>query len=74
MWGKTRAAILFADGDEDERRVMWVNSVQVRSGKLTDPELEALGADRGQPGLRNDACVDIVRRQILSIQSAVRFR
>src|SRR6185436_9241865 len=32
-------AILFADGDQDERRVMYVNSVQIRSGRLTDAEL-----------------------------------
>jgi hypothetical protein len=36
-------AILFADGDADERRVMWVSSVQIRVGKLSDAELEALG-------------------------------
>jgi hypothetical protein len=27
-------AILFADGDQDERREMWVSSVQIREGKL----------------------------------------
>jgi hypothetical protein len=36
-------AILFADGDQDERRVMWVSSVQIRSGKLSDAEMVALG-------------------------------
>jgi len=37
-------AILFADGDGDnERRKMWVSSVQIRSGKLTDAQLAALG-------------------------------
>ncbi len=36
-------AILFADGQADERRVMWVSSVQVRSGKLSDAEMVALG-------------------------------
>jgi hypothetical protein len=36
-------AILFGDGDQDERREMWVNSIQIRSGKLSDAELEALG-------------------------------
>jgi hypothetical protein len=36
-------AVLFADGDQDERREMWVNSVQIRSGKLTDAELISLG-------------------------------
>ena len=36
-------AILFGDGDQDERRVMWVNSIQIRSGKLSDAELTALG-------------------------------
>jgi hypothetical protein len=36
-------AILFADGDQDERRVMWVNSIQIRAGKLSDAELTALG-------------------------------
>lgn len=36
-------AILFADGDADECRRMWVNSVQVRQGKLSDVELGMLG-------------------------------
>jgi alkylhydroperoxidase/carboxymuconolactone decarboxylase family protein YurZ len=36
-------AILFADGDQDERRKMWVNSVQIRSGKISDAEAFALG-------------------------------
>ena len=36
-------AILFGDGDQDERRTMWVNSVQIRSGKLTDAECYSLG-------------------------------
>jgi len=37
-------AILFADGDQDERREMWVNSIQIRAGKLSDAELASLGA------------------------------
>jgi hypothetical protein len=36
-------AVLFGDGDQDERREMWVNSIQIRSGKLSDAELTALG-------------------------------
>ncbi|MBN9688895.1 MAG: hypothetical protein J0M24_01540 [Verrucomicrobia bacterium] len=36
-------AILFADGDQDERRQMWVNSVQVRNGRISDAEAFALG-------------------------------
>jgi hypothetical protein len=36
-------AVLFGDGDHDERREMWVNSVQIRAGKMSDAELEALG-------------------------------
>jgi hypothetical protein len=36
-------AILFADGDQDERREWWVNSIQIRSGRLSSAELEALG-------------------------------
>jgi hypothetical protein len=36
-------AILFGDGDQDERREMWVNSIQVRSGRLTDAQIAALG-------------------------------
>jgi hypothetical protein len=36
-------AILFGDGDQDERREMWVNSIQIRSGKLTDAQAAALG-------------------------------
>jgi hypothetical protein len=36
-------AILFADGDEDERHAMFVNSIQIRSGKLSDAQIVALG-------------------------------
>ncbi len=36
-------ALLFADGDQDERRMMYVNSVQIRSGRLTDAQIVALG-------------------------------
>ncbi|MFZ9854337.1 MAG: hypothetical protein ACO3I0_04400 [Limisphaerales bacterium] len=36
-------ALLFADGDQDERREMWVNSVQIRAGALTREQMEALG-------------------------------
>ena len=36
-------AILFADGDQDERREWWVNAIQIRSGKLTDAEIVSLG-------------------------------
>jgi hypothetical protein len=36
-------AILFGDGDQDERREIWVSSIQIRSGRLSYPELEALG-------------------------------
>ena len=35
-------AILFGDGDQDERRIMWVNSIQIRDGALSKPELAAL--------------------------------
>ncbi|MBN8247975.1 MAG: hypothetical protein J0L84_11085, partial [Verrucomicrobia bacterium] len=37
-------AILFGDGDQDERREMWVNSIQIRAGRLTDAECALLGA------------------------------
>ena len=37
-------AVLFGDGDQDERRMLWVNSIQIRAGKLSDAELEALGS------------------------------
>ncbi|MEI6342003.1 MAG: hypothetical protein WCR07_08600 [Verrucomicrobiota bacterium] len=36
-------AILFGDGDQDERRKMWVNSIQIRNGKISDAEAFALG-------------------------------
>jgi hypothetical protein len=36
-------AILFGDGDQDERREMFVSSVQIRTGKLSDAEMVALG-------------------------------
>ena len=44
-------AVLFGDGDQDERREIWVNSIQIRSGKLSDAELAALGGPtaRGIP-------------------------
>jgi hypothetical protein len=37
-------AILFADGDQDERREMFVSSIQIRSGRMSDAELFLLGA------------------------------
>ncbi|PYI87600.1 MAG: hypothetical protein DME26_05700 [Verrucomicrobia bacterium] len=36
-------AVLFGDGDHDERREMWVNSIQIRPGKITDAEAVLLG-------------------------------
>ncbi|MCL4178544.1 MAG: hypothetical protein KJ072_12485 [Verrucomicrobia bacterium] len=36
-------AVLFGDGDQDERREMWVSSIQIREGKLTDAQIFALG-------------------------------
>ncbi len=36
-------AVLFGDGDEDQRRRIWVSSVQIRSGWLSHGELRALG-------------------------------
>jgi hypothetical protein len=36
-------AVLFADGDKDERREWWVNSVQIRAGRLSNAEIESLG-------------------------------
>ena len=35
--------LLFGDGDQDERRAMWVNSIQFRSGALSKAEMAALG-------------------------------
>ena len=40
-------AILFGDGDQDERREMWVDSIQIRAGKLSDDEMIALGGPQG---------------------------
>jgi hypothetical protein len=41
-------AILFADGNpSDERRRMWVDSIQIREGKLSDAEMAALGGPSG---------------------------
>jgi hypothetical protein len=37
-------AVLFGDGDQDERRTFWVNSIQIREGALSYSELAALGA------------------------------
>lgn len=36
-------ALLFADGDQDERRRMWVNSIQIRDGAISRQEAESLG-------------------------------
>ena len=36
-------AVLFGDGDQDERRKMWVNSIQIRAGKISDAEAVVLG-------------------------------
>ena len=35
-------AVLFCDNG-DERRALWVNSIQIRAGKLSDAEMVALG-------------------------------
>ena len=37
------SAILFGSGDQDDYRTWYVNSVQMRAGKLPDAELTALG-------------------------------
>jgi len=39
-------ALLFADGDQDERREMFVNSIQIRDGRISDAEAFILGAPR----------------------------
>ena len=39
--------MLFGDGDHDERRDMYVSSIQIRSGKLSDAEMAAMGAPDG---------------------------
>lgn len=36
-------AVLFGDGDQDERREWWVNSVQIRAGRLSNAEIESMG-------------------------------
>lgn len=41
-------AVLFGDGDQDERRIMWVDSIQIRSGALSKAELASLGAPAGE--------------------------
>jgi hypothetical protein len=41
-------AILFADGDQDERRMLWVNSLQIREGAMSKAEIEALGGPSTQ--------------------------
>src|SRR4030095_14134534 len=53
-------AVLFGDADGDnERRRMWVNSIQIRAGKLSDAELAALGGPSasGIPTLIPDSTV-----------------
>ncbi|MBM3845070.1 MAG: hypothetical protein FJ405_02130 [Verrucomicrobia bacterium] len=37
------SAILFGDGDQDERRQMWVNSIQISAGAMSKSALAALG-------------------------------
>ncbi len=42
-------AWLFADGTPtDERRAFWVNSIQIRAGKLSNADIEALGGPSAQ--------------------------
>ncbi|KAB2660288.1 MAG: hypothetical protein DVB31_14380 [Verrucomicrobia bacterium] len=36
-------AVLFADGDQDQRREWWVSSIQIREGAMTDAEIVGLG-------------------------------
>ncbi|MHB1310116.1 MAG: hypothetical protein ACYC23_23855, partial [Limisphaerales bacterium] len=43
-------AILFGDGDQDERREMFVNSIQIRAGRLSDAQLALLGGPSA-PGI-----------------------
>lgn len=53
-------AVLFGDGDADERMSAFVNSIQVRAGKVPDAALAALGAPTASgiplplPGLELD--------------------
>ncbi|MFM8358845.1 MAG: hypothetical protein ACKOET_09835, partial [Verrucomicrobiota bacterium] len=44
-------AILFGDGDQDERRTMLVNAIQIRAGRLSDAQIALLGGPsaRGIP-------------------------
>ena len=42
--------LLFADGDGDDHdATVFLNSLQVRNGRLTDPQMAALGAPDGSP-------------------------
>jgi hypothetical protein len=41
-------AILFTDGDQDEQRAWFVNSVQIREGKMSDVEIELLGGPKAE--------------------------
>ena len=52
-------AILFADGDADERREWYVNSVQVREGRMSDGELAFLGAPKAGGIARDIPRIDI---------------
>ncbi|MBI3414206.1 MAG: hypothetical protein HY043_02620 [Verrucomicrobia bacterium] len=50
-------AILFGSGDQDDYRAWYVNSVQIRSGKMTDAELTALGGPQAKGIPHSDAGV-----------------
>jgi hypothetical protein len=62
-------AVLFGDGDQDERREMWVNSIQIRSGKLSDAELEALGTPTAN-GIPILLAVEAVEEPVLTVTRA----
>ncbi|HUF61911.1 MAG TPA: LamG-like jellyroll fold domain-containing protein [Verrucomicrobiales bacterium] len=60
-------AILFTDGDQDEQRCWYVNSVQIREGKMADIEIELLGgptADGLPVSSFDDPNLSIRRRNI----------
>ncbi len=59
-------AILFADGDQDERRMMYVSSVQIRAGRLTNEEIEAMGGPTAE-GLPLVLGVTVVPQPSLSV-------
>jgi hypothetical protein len=70
-----QGAVLLGDGDDGERHPCYVNSIQIREGKLSDAELAALGGptSAGIPLLLVPSSAPIPRLGIHQVGNSVRI-